>query len=76
MDASEIEYIEARLAARHSLYPTPDELERYLAKAHRERNREIAARFAGFVDRLRNFAVEARRIAVACTAARLHKPQA
>lgn len=76
MDASEIEYLEARLSARHGLYPTPDELECYVAQAHRERNREIAVRFAGFVEAVKNLAGEARRIAVACTAARLHKPQA
>ena len=75
MDASEIEYIESRLDARHGRYPTPDELERYVAKAHRERNREIAGRFASLVDGLRTLAAEARRIAVACTAARLHKPR-
>lgn len=76
MDASEIEYLEARLADRHGLYPTPDELECYIAQAHRERNREIAVRFAGLVEGAKNFAGEARRIAIACTAARLHKPQA
>ena len=76
MNAREIETIEAKLAEPSRVYPSPEQMERYIAKAHLERNRELAKVFAGAVTTLRRLLGEIRRIAVACTAARLHLPNA
>jgi len=75
MNASEIEFIEARLQAGLGTLPTPEQLERLVAKARRERNLEMSASFSRFVRRVAGFAGVARKIAKACTAARLHLKQ-
>ena len=74
MDVSEIEYLEARLSARSRLYPSPEQMECYIAKAHQERSRALVDGFLSTVKTLKGFVQEVRRIAVACTAARLHLP--
>lgn len=74
MDISEIEYLEARLSARARLYPSPEQINCYIAKAHHERNLAMADVLVSTVMTLKSFAQEVRRIAVACTAARLHLP--
>jgi hypothetical protein len=51
-------------------------MERYLARIKRERNRHIAASFAALGGKLREAAEVIRKIAVACTAARLHQKTA
>ena len=76
MNASEMEYAQARMPFGLKTMPTPEEMERLIAKMRRERNDYIAASFVAFVAKVRAFAGEARRIAVACTAARLHQKTA
>ena len=73
MNASEIEYIEARLPVALRTMPSPEQMERLMATIKRERNRQMAASFAAFGNRLTQAIEEVRRIAVACTAARLHQ---
>ena len=72
MNASEIEFIEAKLQAGLNTMPSPEKLDQLVARVRHERNREMAASFGRFFDGLTNFAGEVRRIAEACTDARLH----
>ena len=74
MNASEIESIEARLQAGLHTLPSPEQLERIVANVRQERNREMAASIVRFVERVIGFAGEVRKIAKACTDARLHLP--
>jgi hypothetical protein len=74
MNASEIDYIEARLPMGLTAMPSPEEMDRLIARAHTERNQHMAASFYAFIGGLKDFAGEVRKIAVACTAARLHAP--
>ncbi len=74
MNANEIEYIEARLPAGLHAMPSPEQMERFIASVRHERNQHIAASFARLVTGTKSFAEEVRRIAAACTAARLHLP--
>jgi len=76
MNAHEIESIEARLPISLQSMPSPAQMERYLARIKRERNRHIAATFASLGGRLQDAARTIRKIAVACTAARLHQKTA
>ena len=76
MNAREIEYIEARLPMGLRTMPSPEELDRLVAQVRTQRNQHIAESFSAFLDALNAFAVEVRKIAVACTAARLHIPAA
>jgi hypothetical protein len=72
MNAKEIEFIGAGLPPSLTAMPSPAQMERYLARVQRERNRHIAASFASLGERLKQGALAVRRIAIACTAARLH----
>lgn len=72
MNAHEIEDIESHLPIGLQSLPSPAQMERYMAKVKRERNRHIAASFAGLGGKLKEAAKAIRKIAVACTAARLH----
>ena len=72
MNAREIEYIEARLRAGPNSMPSPEQMEMLIAHARHERNREMAAGFARMVAGLKGFAGQVRKIAAACTDARLH----
>ena len=74
MNASEIEYLEAHLPAGLQSMPSPEQMERVMARIKRERNEHIAASLASAGTALKRACVEIRRIAVACTAARLHHP--
>ncbi len=74
MDASEIENLEARRQAGLGAFPTIDEMERLMARIRHERNAHMAASFVGFVNTIKRLVSEVRRIAVACTAARLRLP--
>jgi hypothetical protein len=76
MNAHEIGHIEARLPISLQSMPSPAQMERYLARIKRERNRHIAASFAALGGKLREAAEVIRKIAVACTAARLHQKTA
>jgi hypothetical protein len=76
MNATEIESIEARLPTSLQSMPSPAQMERYLARIKRERNRHIAASFAALGGKLQEAARAIRKIAVACTAARLHQKTA
>ena len=76
MNAREIEYIEARLPVGLRAMPSPEELDRLIARVRTERNQHMAASFSAFIEGLKTFAAEVRRIAAACTAARLHLPTA
>ena len=73
MNASEIEYLEARLPVGSSTMPSPEQLQSLVAKVRHERNQEMAASFSRFISGFLEFTGEVRRIAVACTAARLHR---
>ena len=72
MNASEIEYLEARLPVGLATMPSPEQIQRLVAKVRHERNQEMAASFSRFLSGFGAFAGEVRRIAAACTAARLH----
>ncbi len=72
MNASEMEYLEARLQAGLRTLPSPEHLERLVARAHTERNRHLGAAFASLVGRAGEFVTTVRAIAKACTAARLY----
>ena len=72
MNASEIEYLEARLPVGLATMPSPEQIQRLVAKVRHERNQEMAASFSRFLSGFGTFAGEVRRIAAACTAARLH----
>ena len=76
MNATEIEYSEERLPIILQSMPSPAQMERYLARIKRERNRHMAATFASLGGKLQEAAREIRKIAVACTAARLHQKTA
>jgi hypothetical protein len=73
MNASEIEFIEARLPVALQRLPSPEQMEFLLARARRERNEHMADAFALFVDGVKGFVGAVRRIAASCTAARLHQ---
>ncbi len=72
MNACEIEYIEARLPMGLRTMPSPEALDRLVAQVRTQRNQHMAASFSAFIGGLKDFAGEVRKIAVACTAARLH----
>ncbi len=72
MNASEIEFIEARLPAGLQRIPSPEQMDRLMAIARRERNRHMAEAFNGFVAGARAFLRAIRRNAQACSDARLH----
>ncbi len=74
MDASEIDNLVSRRQAGVGTFPTIDEMERLMARIRHERNAHMAASFVGFVNTIRRLGSEMRRIAVACTAARLRLP--
>jgi hypothetical protein len=71
MNASEIEYLEARLPVGLSALPSPEQVNRLIAKARAQRAQEMAAAFARVLTGLASFAREVRKIAVSCSAARL-----
>jgi hypothetical protein len=73
MNASEIEFIEARLPVALRRMPTPEQMELLLARARRERNEHMADSFALFVGGVKGLFGAVRRIAANCTAARLHQ---
>jgi hypothetical protein len=72
MNASEIGYIEARLPVGLQSMPSPEQMQRLTARIKRERSQHMAAKFAALGGTLRRAVQEVRRIAVACTEARLH----
>lgn len=72
MNASEIEYIETRMQAGLRTLPSPEQLELFVAKVHTERNRHLAVGLAHLMAGLGNLVVTVRKIAEACTAARLY----
>jgi hypothetical protein len=76
MTASEIEQIEARLPSSLETLPSPAQMERLIARLKHERNEQIALGFSRLVSLfgrgLVDSAWQIRRIAIACTAARLH----
>jgi len=72
MNASEIEFIEARLPVALRRMPSPEQMERLIARARRERSEHVAAAFSVLVEGVKGFVGVVRRIAAACTAARLH----
>lgn len=74
MNASEIEFIEARLPAalRLERMPSPEEMQVLVARAHRERSEHLAEAYAAFVAAVQSFVQVVRRIAASCTDARLH----
>ena len=74
MNATEIASIEARLPIGLTAMPSPEEMDRLIARARTERNQHMAESFYAFIGGLKNAADEVRKIAVACTAARLHVP--
>lgn len=73
MNASEIEFIEARLPVSLQKMPSPEQMDRLLARAKRERSQQMAIAFANFVEGTKALFAAVRRIAAACTAARLHQ---
>ena len=73
MDLDEMKFMEARLPFGQKEMPSPEEMERLKVKMRQDRNNRIAASLVALVRKLWSFAEEARRIAVACTAARLHQ---
>lgn len=73
MNASEIEFIEARLPVALQKMPSPEQMSQLFALAKRERSERMAASFAALQASLKGFFGEVRRIAAACTSARLHQ---
>ncbi|MBS0336744.1 MAG: hypothetical protein JSS40_08050 [Proteobacteria bacterium] len=73
MNASEIEFIEGRLPVSLQRIPSPEQMEQLIARAKRERNVHMAVTFVGFVAGMKAFFGTVRRIAAACTSARLHQ---
>ena len=71
MNASEIEYLEARLPVGLRAMPSPEQVNSLIAKARSQRAQEMAAAFVRAVTGLASFGREVRRIAMACSAARL-----
>lgn len=71
MNASEIEYLEARLPEGLRAMPSPEQMDQLIARARTQRAQRMAADFLRAVDGVRWFVAEVRKIAVACTAARL-----
>ena len=72
MNTSEIESIEARLPLALREMPSPEQMDMLLARGRRKRNEHMAESFTVFVAGVKGFFGEVRRIAAACTAARLH----
>ena len=50
MNASEIEFIEARLPVALQAMPSPEQMDQLLARAKRERSEHLAGAFAAFVE--------------------------
>lgn len=73
MNASEIEYIEARLPVSLREIPSPEQMDLLLARAKRERSEHLADAFFGFADGVKALFGAVRRIAADCTSARLHQ---
>lgn len=73
MNASEIEFIEARLPVALQAMPSPEQMDQLLARAKRERSEHLAGAFAAFVEGVKGFSGAVRRIAAECTSARLHQ---
>ena len=71
MNASEIEYLEARLPVGLRAMPSPEQMDQLIARARTQRAQLMAADFARVVGGLGSFFREVREIAVSCTAARL-----
>jgi hypothetical protein len=73
MNASEIEFIEARLPVALRAMPSPEQMDQLLARAKRERSEHIGETFAVFVEGTMSLFAAVRRIAADCTSARLHQ---
>jgi hypothetical protein len=73
MNASEIASIEARLPVGLRAMPSPEQMQNLMGRIRRERSQHMAASFASFGGKVRQAILEVRKIAVACTAARLHQ---
>lgn len=71
MNASEIEYLEARLPVGLRAMPSPEQMDRLIAQARTQRAQLMAADFARVASAIVSFASAVREIAVSCTAARL-----
>ena len=71
MNASEIEYLEARLPVGLRAMPSPEQMEGLTARARTQRARLMAADFARLAAAIVSFARAVRSIAASCTAARL-----
>ena len=76
MNASEIEYIEARLPVGLKRIPSPEQMDHLMAIANRERNRHMAEAFNGFVAGVSTLLRAVRSNAASCTDARLHHTHA
>jgi hypothetical protein len=72
MNANEINYIEPNSPVTYLKLPSPTQMERYHARIRRERSQYLAQSLVAFARKLGQVATGIRRIAAACTAARLH----
>jgi hypothetical protein len=73
MNASEIEFIEARLPVSLQKMPSPEQMDQLLARAKRQRSEQFGDAFAAFVEGTKSLFAAVRRIAADCTSARLHR---
>jgi len=73
MNTSEIAYIEARLPVGLRAMPSPEQMQNLMGRIRQERSQHMAAGFASLGGKVRQAILEVRKIAVACTAARLHQ---
>jgi hypothetical protein len=72
MDISEFSQIEAQLPGALRKLPSPDQMTSYHARVRQERNEYMGTLAYRMLVRISAAISEIRRIAVACTAARLH----
>jgi hypothetical protein len=73
MNATEIEFIEARLPVSLQKMPSPEQMDQLFARAKRERSEHLGNAFAMFVAGTKGLFAAVRRIAADCTSARLHQ---
>ncbi len=73
MNASEIEFIEARLPVALQAMPSPEQMDQLLARARRERSEHLGEAFAAFVAGTKSLFAAVRSIAADCTSARLQQ---
>ena len=72
MNASEITRIETRLPAGATSLPSPERMLGYQDKVRQVRNEQMSSLFFGLIRNLGDGVRVVRKIAKACTAARLH----